>query len=95
MHANEAMRATFGECLGLPAREALTRLGQDSFAVMDAVLHRGRPLARWILVDDDEWRLTVAPRIDPETLETYGVTVYLREKSDQPVSARVRYDAAG
>ena len=94
-HANEAMRLVHGECVGLPGREGLTHLGAEAFAVMDAVLERGRPLARWINIAGEDWRLTVAPRIDPETHETYGVTIYLREKSDQPISRRVGYDAAG
>jgi hypothetical protein len=88
MHANPDASEAFGDCIGMPAREGFTKLGPVAFAVMDAVLNRGRPFARWIRVDDTDWRLTVAPRIDPETHETYGVTVYLREKSDQPLSAR-------
>jgi hypothetical protein len=89
------MRLTHGECVGLPAREGLTRLGGEAFVVMDAVLERGRPLARWIDIGGEDWRLTVAPRIEPGTNETYGVTIYLREKTDQPMTERVGYDAGG
>jgi hypothetical protein len=83
MYANPDMRVLFGECQGLPAREALS-LPTAAFAVMDLVLERGRPLARWIHRDGADWRLTAAPRIDPETDETYGVRIHLRERSDQP-----------
>ena len=45
----------------------------------------GRPLARWIRRDDEDWRLTAAPRVDPETAETYGVAFHLRARSDMPI----------
>jgi hypothetical protein len=52
---------------------------------MDAVLEGGRPLAVWLPGADDDWRLTVAPRVDPETDEVYGVAIHLRARSDVPV----------
>jgi hypothetical protein len=86
MHGNPALLATFGEAaVGLPAREALVGLPAEAFALMDAVLAAGRPLARWIRRGGAEWRMTVAPRIDPDTAEVYGVTIHLRERSDVPV----------
>jgi hypothetical protein len=47
---------------------------------MDAVLSRGRPAARWVKLNGRRWRLTVAPRNDPGTGETYGVAFHLREE---------------
>ena len=44
-----------------------------------------RPLACWITRDGEDWRLTAAPRKDPETGEVYGVAFHLRERSDLPV----------
>jgi hypothetical protein len=87
MHGNEAMKERFGACVGLPAREGLLPLPARAFALMDAVLDRGKPLATWITVHDEEWRLTVAPRIDPENAEPYGVTIYLRARSDPAIPA--------
>ena len=85
MHANPALIERFGQCLGQPAREALVFLPANAFALMDAVLDRGKPLATWIQFDDAEWRLTVAPRSDPETAEVYGVTINLRSSTDPAV----------
>ena len=70
VHGNPAFVAEFGEgCIGLPAREGLIGLPAEAFAVLDAVFASGRPLARWIVRDGDESRLTVAPRVDPESGE--------------------------
>ncbi|HYC06356.1 MAG TPA: hypothetical protein VEG29_00385 [Candidatus Binatia bacterium] len=78
--------AEFGAgSVGLPAREGMLDLPPDAFAVLDAVFVSGRPLARWIVRAGDEWRLTVAPRVDPTSGETYGVTFHLRLRSDVPV----------
>ena len=86
VHGNAAFVAEFGAgSVGLPAREGMLDLPPDAFAVLDAVFASGRPLARWIVRDGDEWRLTVAPRVDPATGETYGVTFHLRLRSDVPV----------
>ena len=90
VYGNPAMCEAFGDvCVGLPAREALVGLPHEAFELMDAVLDRARPLARWIRRDDEDWRLTVAPRIDPGDGEVYGVALHLREKSDLPVLDRV------
>jgi hypothetical protein len=89
MHGNAAFRASFGErAVGLPAREALLDLPSEAFDLLDAVLGQGRPLARWITRGQEEWRLTAAPRIDPETHEVYGVLFHLRARSDLPVLVR-------
>jgi hypothetical protein len=86
VHGNPDFLAEFGEaCVGLPAREGLIGLPPEAFAVLDAVFASGRPLARWIVRDGDEWRLIVAPRVDPDSAETYGVTFHLRLRSDVPV----------
>ena len=88
MHGNPAFIAVFGEvAVGLPAREILVDLPGAAFELMDAVFCGGRPLATWLHKDDEDWRFTVAPRIDPETHETYGVTFHLRARSDVPILA--------
>jgi hypothetical protein len=81
VYGNEAFRSLFGAaCVGMPAREGMVGLRRDGFAVMDAVLSRGRPAARWVKLNGRRWRLTVAPRNDPGTGETYGVAFHLREE---------------
>ena len=55
---------------------------------MDQVYDEGRPLATWLPGRDEDWRLTVAPRRDPETGETYGITFHLRARSDVPILAQ-------
>lgn len=86
VHGNPAFRATFGErALGVPAREGMLDLSADAFAVLDAVYESGRPFARWIRRGGSDWRLTVAPRADPETGEVYGVRFHLRRRDDVPV----------
>jgi hypothetical protein len=72
-------------CVGLPAREGLVDLPAEAFALLDRVLARGRPLARWISRDGGDWRMTAVPRLDPETGEPYGVALHLRARSDVPV----------
>ncbi len=89
MHGNAAFRAAFGErALGLPAREVLLDLPAEAFDLLDKVFATGRPLARWIKRDHEEWRLTAAPRVDPESNEVYGVLLHLRARSDLPVVVR-------
>jgi hypothetical protein len=89
MHGNAAFRAAFGErAVGLPAREVLLDLPAEAFDLLDRVLVTGRPLARWIKRGREEWRLTAAPRVDPESNEVYGVLLHLRARSDLPVVVR-------
>jgi hypothetical protein len=45
---------------------------------------RGKPLARWIRMGGEDWRLTVAPRSDPTGGDVYGVSFHLRARSDTP-----------
>ena len=88
VHGNPAFHTKFGaSTIGLPAREILVDLPTVAFDVMDQVFAKGRPLAIWLPDTDGAWRLTVAPRIDPETGETYGVTFHLRARSDVPILA--------
>ena len=78
VHGNPAFLAEFGTAMvGLPAREALADLPSLVFEVADRVLASGRPLACWLEVGAERRRLTVAPRRDPETGETYGVAIRL------------------
>jgi len=86
VYGNPALKAAFGHVvIGLPAREGILGLPAQAFDLLDAVYGRGAPLACWIERDDSEWRLTAAPRKDPETGEVYGVAFHLRERSDLPV----------
>jgi hypothetical protein len=86
VHANAAFRAEFGDrAVGMPLREALISEPAEAFTLLDAVLDKGKPFARWIRRSGEEWRLTGAPRIDPETGEVYGVTFHLRARSDVPI----------
>ena len=88
VYGNPAFVAVYGAVtIGLPARESLLDLPPGAFALLDAVLTRGRPLARWIQIGGEDWRLTVAPRSDPGTGKTYGVAFHLRARSDVPVVA--------
>lgn len=89
VYGNPAFVARFGPgVLGMPAREVMVGLPPDAFELLDAVLATGRPLARWIVVDGERWRMTVAPRTEPGTNETYGVAFHLRSASDRPVVLR-------
>jgi hypothetical protein len=86
VHGNPGLRAAFGDVsIGLPAREGILGLPPEAFALLDAVYARGTPLARWIRRDDEDWRMTAAPRRDPDSGEVYGVAFHLRERSDLPV----------
>ena len=88
VYGNPAFVAIYGAAaVGLPARESLLDLPSGAFALLDAVLTRGKSLARWIQIGGEDWRLTVAPRLDPGTGETYGVAFHLRARSDVPVVA--------
>jgi PAS domain-containing protein len=86
VYGNPAFRAIFGEAaVGLPARESMLDLPADAFALFDAVLETGRPLARWIRRDGREWRLTAIPRREPGSDDVFGVAFHLRERDDLPV----------
>jgi hypothetical protein len=86
VHGNAAFTSQFGRAsVGLPARESMIGLPAAAFALLDAVLDRGLPLALWVRFDGSEWRLTAIPRLDPETREPYGVAFHLRRRSDVPV----------
>lgn len=78
VHGNAAFVAMFGqESVGQPAREALIGLPPKAFALMDLVLASGRPKACRLRTPYGRRRLVVAPRLDPETGEPYGVTTHL------------------
>jgi hypothetical protein len=86
VHGNPAFISQFGRTsIGLPARESMIGLPPTAFDLLDAVLKRGLPLARWVRFEGSEWRLTAIPRLDPETREPYGVAFHLRRRSDVPV----------
>lgn len=83
IYGNEAFRAVFGACcVGLPAREGLLGLPPEGFSLLDFVLLHGQPAARWVTMNDAEWRLTAAPRRDPGTGEVDGVAFHLRRRDD-------------
>src|SRR5664280_2051435 len=83
VYGNPAFVATFGSAaVGMPARESLVELPAGAFALLDAVLTCGKPLARWIRFAGAEWRMTVTPRVDPGNGEVYGVVFHLRARSD-------------
>ncbi len=87
IYGNPAFLAEFGaDAIGLPARESMIGLPADAFALLDAVLRDGRPLARWVTRDDEDWRLTAAPRRDLATNEVHGVAFHLRARSDIAVA---------
>ena len=86
VYGNPAFVSAFGaQSVGLPARESMLGLPAKAFELFDAVFREGRPLARWISRAGEDWRLTVMPRLDFETNETYGVSFHLRARSDLPV----------
>lgn|SRR5664280_2920120 len=88
VYGNPAFVATFGSAaVGMPARESLVELPAGAFALLDAVLTCGKPLARWIRFAGADWRMTVTPRVDPGNGEVYGVAFHLRARSDVPVIA--------
>jgi hypothetical protein len=86
VYGNPAFVATFGpHCVGMPARETMLGLPAEAFDLLDAVLAERRPLARWIAIETEQWRLTAMPRLDFETGQAYGVSFHLRRRSDLPV----------
>lgn len=87
VYGNPAFRAMFGEAaIGLPARESMLGLPPASFDLLDAVLRRGRPLARWIRADDQERRMTAMPRREFGSDEVYGMAFHLRARDDVPIA---------
>lgn len=86
VYGNPAFVSEFGDrSIGLPAREAMVSLPSEAFALFDAVLRRTRPLARWVELGGERWRLTAIPRVDPESNSAYGVAFHLRAERDVPV----------
>jgi hypothetical protein len=84
VYGNPAFVATFGaKAVGMPAREVMLDFPSEAFALFDQVLAGGKPLACWIRYAKEDWRLTVAPRVDPAG-EAYGVSFHLRARSDVP-----------
>ena len=83
VYGNPDFMAAFGSrAVGMPARESLVDLPPAAFTLLDLVLARGKPLAKWIRFAGEEWRMTAAPRTDPGTGEVYGVAFHLRARSD-------------
>ena len=86
IYGNPAFHAQFGaRCIGMPAREVMVDMPDTAFALFDAVLERGRPLARWIEREGRDWRLTAMPRRDPSTELVDGIAFHLRARDDVPV----------
>jgi hypothetical protein len=78
VHGNEAFVREFGSsAVGLPAVEGLLPLPSRVLEVARRVMAQRRPLACWIEVGSRTRRLTVAPRLDIETGEAYGVAIRL------------------
>ena len=89
VYGNPAFRAAFGErAVGLPARETMLDLPPEAFALLDAVLRTGRPLARWIRRGGRDWRITGTPRRELGSDDVYGVAFHLRARDDLPIATR-------
>jgi hypothetical protein len=85
VYGNPAFKRVFGDgSVGLPAREGMLGLSRAGFTLLDAVLRQGRPLARWVRLAGETWRMTAAPRIDPGTSEVYGASFHLKPRDPQP-----------
>jgi hypothetical protein len=85
VHANPAFVVEFGAtCLGLPAAEALPSWPRRVFEVIDRAYEAGRPLSTWVSVAGRRRRLTVAPRVDIETGQVYGVAIRLADEAAPP-----------
>ena len=85
VYGNQAFKRVFGDgSVGLPAREGMLGLSRTGFALMDVVLLQGRPLARWVRLAGETWRMTAAPRIDAGTGDVYGIAFHLRPRDPQP-----------
>lgn len=85
VYGNPAFKRVFGDgSVGLPAREGMLGLSRTGFTLLDAVMRQGRPLARWVRLAGETWRMTAAPRIDPGTGEVYGASFHLKPRDPQP-----------
>jgi hypothetical protein len=85
VYGNPAFKRVFGDTsVGLPAREGMMGLSRTAFTLMDAVFRQARPLARWVRLSGETWRMTVAPRTDAGTGEVYGVAFNLRPRDREP-----------
>ena len=83
VHGNPAFVEAFGaDAIGQPAREALLDLPPKAFELMDLVFRTGVAGACRVVTARGPRRLVVAPRQDPETGETYGVSTHLRSIAD-------------
>jgi len=87
VYGNPAMVNRFGSCVGMPAREAMLDLPHEAFDLLDAVFVRAKPLARWIRLDGERWRMTAVPRIDAVDGDVYGVSFHLQSARDAARSA--------
>jgi hypothetical protein len=87
VYGNPAMVSRFGVCTGMPAREAMPDLPREAFDLLDAVFVRAKPLARWIRLDGERWRMTAVPRVDAGDGEVYGVSFHLQSASDMARAA--------
>ena len=86
-YGNPAFRSMFGDhAVGMPVRESMVGLPVEVFDLLDVVFREGRPLARWIHHDGEDWRLTAVPRRDVESDEVYGVAFHFRRRDDLPIT---------
>lgn len=86
VYSNPALVGRFGPCLGMPAREVMVGLPTQAFELLDAVYERARPLARWVMLDGERWRMTAVPRVDAESGEVFGVSFHLRSQAGRAQS---------
>jgi hypothetical protein len=63
--------------------------------LLDAVFVRAKPLARWVRLDGERWRMTAVPRIDAADGEVYGVSFHLQGAADAARSAQAEPSEAG
>jgi hypothetical protein len=71
----------------MPAREAMPDLPREAFELLDSVFVRAKPLARWIKLDGERWRMTAVPRIDSVDGKVYGVSFHLQTAADAASAA--------